>query len=176
MDNKYILIINGYPRSGKDTFCNILTKISSFPVFTASWVDKIKIIAPSYGWDGKKDFKGRKLLADLTDNNGEECFEFIVNKEETISNAKNSFIYCVHARRPDDIEKLVNFYSKPGYKVITICVRREIIENISQSNTADSEVLDYFYDYHISNDYENKDWREEFKENIKIFYNEILKD
>ena len=174
---RYIFIINGFPRSGKDTFVDILSEISNLPIFQASWVEKIKLMAQSQGWDGKKNYKGRKLLSDLADSNDDKCFKFVTDKEKMISAVKNDFIYCIHARRPKNIQELVQYYTKACtdmYKVITVCIERKSVQNRKQSNTADLEIHDFIYDYYIHNDYENDNWKNEFKENIKIFYNDLI--
>lgn len=170
---RYIFIINGFPRSGKDVFCDILNEISDIPIFTTSWVEKIKLIAPGYGWDGKKDLKGRKLLADLADKKNELCFDFVVDKEKMISLVKDEFIYCIHARRPKDIQRILDFYKRDGYNARSICIERGEVKDKPRSNTADSEIYDFIYDYYIHNDYGGDTWRDEFKENIEIFYNDL---
>lgn len=173
---KYILIINGFPRSGKDIFCDILGEISDIPVFTTSWVEYIKLIAPEYGWNGKKDLRGRKLLADLADENNGLCFHHILKKEKTISLVKDEFIYCIHARRPKDIQRLLSFYEIDGYDAYSICIERGEVKDRPRSNTADSEIYNFIYDYYIHNDYSGDTWRDEFKKNTGIFYNSLIKE
>lgn len=176
---KYIFIINGKPRSGKDTFVNILRDTSNYPVFEYSIVSRIKEIAPVFGWNGKKDFKGRKLLADLVDvadNYNDFCFNSVIEKEEVISQVKDIFIYCIHSRRPKDIKKFVQHYTKDNYKVITIFIQRDSISNKKESNTADSDVLDYTYDYYIENNDESNLWEQEFKYNIELFYKDVMNE
>ncbi len=180
--NKYILIINGSPRSGKGEFVKILREISDIPLFEYSSIDYIKQVARTkFLWDNKKDFKGRRLLATLKDISTEYNnlpFKKIVEKEEMISLKKDSFLYCIDAREPEEIQKLMDYYSdsldKEEYLVYSVCIRREGVENKIQSNSADLNVHDYTYDYYISNDCEGNDWRDKFKENIKIFYKSLI--
>ncbi len=169
---RYILIINGFPMSGKDLFCSMLGEISDIPVFTTSWVEYIKLIAPEYGWDGKKDLKGRKLLADLTDKNNNLCFDFVIEKEGTISSVKDEFIYCIHARRPKDIQDLKDYYTKlDDYRVITVCIRRFEVENRLQSNSADEEIFNFIYEYYLFNNLSIS----EFRGSTEIFYKDLVK-
>lgn len=172
---RYIIIVNGFKRSGKNTFVNILNDISTLDLFEVSWVEDIKRIAKSkHEWDGKKDNKGRRLLADLADKYDKDCFKYVTNKEKTISKVKEFFIYCIHARRPRNIQELVEYYNKPRYKVITVFIDRKKVSKYKQSNSADSEVLDYQYDYFIENNDTSKHWREKYAESILTFYKEVI--
>ena len=56
---KKIYIVNGKPRSGKDTFAELLGKHCR--VFKYSSVDKVKQIAAKCGWDGGKTDKDRRF-------------------------------------------------------------------------------------------------------------------
>ena len=61
-----IICVNGYARSGKDTFCNFAFYHRGL-VYTYSTIDEVKKLAKKIGWDGEKDAKGRKFLSDLKD-------------------------------------------------------------------------------------------------------------
>ena len=61
MFDKTILVVNGKPRAGKDTFALILNEYYS--VYKYSIIDKIKTIAIDCGWRGGKTEKDRKFLA-----------------------------------------------------------------------------------------------------------------
>ena len=58
---KYIGLI-GLAGSGKDTAAGALYKLGYYRV---AFADRIKMLARSFGWDGKKDERGRALLQDL---------------------------------------------------------------------------------------------------------------
>ena len=63
-----IVIINGSPRAGKDTVCEITKEIlGSHYCYSLSSVDEIKKIALIGGWDGEKNPQSRKFLSDLKD-------------------------------------------------------------------------------------------------------------
>ena len=60
---KLVIIVNGKPRAGKDTFAQLLNQYEN--VYKISSIDKIKQIAIDCGWSGKKTEKDRKFLSDL---------------------------------------------------------------------------------------------------------------
>lgn len=64
-----IYVVNGAPRSGKDTFCSMVAKfMGEGYVRVYSTVDYIKTIAASaFGWNGEKTPRARKFLSDLKD-------------------------------------------------------------------------------------------------------------
>ena len=62
-----VVIVNGFPRSGKDTFVNFCKeKLGAFGV-SVSTVDFVKYLAAQSGWDGSKTPENRKFLSDLKD-------------------------------------------------------------------------------------------------------------
>ena len=60
---KQILIVNGSGGVGKDTFVDLLGQF--VPVKHDSIVNPTKALAKQVGWDGKKDERDRKFLAEL---------------------------------------------------------------------------------------------------------------
>ena len=60
---KAVIVINGRGGVGKDTLCDMAAK--SFKTLNVSSITPIKEIAKMCGWDGAKDDKSRKFLADL---------------------------------------------------------------------------------------------------------------
>ena len=80
-----IIVINGYPESGKDTFVNLCKNIvgESF-VKNISTVDFVKEVAMLCGWDGTKTPKNRKFLSDLNHikQKIKELFLFIVESQK----------------------------------------------------------------------------------------------
>lgn len=63
-----VFVINGYPRSGKDTFvtyCKNLLKGKNIPAYDFSTITPIKLAARQFGWSGQKDPASRKMLADI---------------------------------------------------------------------------------------------------------------
>jgi len=172
---KHILIINGFPMVGKDTFIDILTEISLIPIFRYSSIDYIKQVAiDSFGYKDKKDLKGRALLAGLKDVSTKYNnlpFKKIVQKEESISTMIDSFIYCVCCREPEEIKKMVDYYTKEGYNLCTIQIIREDVDGQILSNSADEGVNEYYYDRYLKND----GGKEDFKKVITNFYKLLIR-
>lgn len=162
-------IINGRPRSGKDTFVNFcIEELGAFGKLIST-VDFVKKIATECGWDGTKDLKNRKFLSDLKDlltNWGDipykktlqeiDMFKFDLDYWD-VSDKGVVFIMC---REPKEIER---FERELNAK--SVLIRRASVEFEQQSNHADSEVLNHKYDYII----ENNGTVDELKEKAKGF-------
>lgn len=171
---KYILVLNGPKESGKDTFIDILSEISSIPIIRYSSIDYIKNVAiRSFDWDGIKDAKGRKLLSDLKDaatayNN--LPFKRITEFVEDISIVQEEFIFCTCVREPPEIKKLLDFYNKEGYTALSVCITRDSKTGLEESNHADEGVFDFTYDVYL----DNNSTIDGFKGNIEVFYENLL--
>ena len=144
---KQIFIINGPPRSGKDTFVDMCRSISdetNGPVFhNISSVDKVKQAAEILGWDGLKDEKGRKFLSDLKDLST-ELYDGPLNYMKSKIEKYPFDIGFFHVREPSEIHKIVKLF--PSAK--TIFIQRET-QNFN--NHADKNVEMYDYDFYIDN-------------------------
>ncbi len=164
-------IINGRPRSGKDTFVNFcLEELGAFGKLIST-VDFVKEIAVSCGWDGTKNLKNRKFLSDLKDlltNWGDvpykktlqeiDMFKFDLDYWD-VSDKGVVFIMC---REPKEIER---FERELNAK--SVLIRRASVEFEQQSNHADSEVLNHKYDYIIENNGTVDELKEKAKEFLK---------
>ena len=60
---KIVIIINGNGGAGKDTLCDFAGEV--YDTMNISAITPIKEIAKANGWNGEKDAKSRKFLADL---------------------------------------------------------------------------------------------------------------
>ena len=61
-----IFYINGIAKSGKDSFVDLAGEF--IPIKKLSTITKVKYVAAeSFGWNGKKDEKGRALLSSIKD-------------------------------------------------------------------------------------------------------------
>lgn len=165
-----IVVLNGFPRSGKDEFFKCCQRELGKYCKLISTVDFVKEIAFHCGWNGEKTAKNRKFLSDLKDlltGWGDipfqktiqeiKLFEFDLNYYDVLDKGI-VFIMC---REPKEIEK----FKKLGAK--SILIRRPAVEFEQQSNHADKEVLNYKYDYIIENDGTLKDLQKKAKEFLK---------
>lgn len=151
-----VIVVNGYPRSGKDTFVNFCKeKLGAFGV-SVSTVDFVKYLAAQSGWDGTKTPKNRKFLSDLKDlltewndvpwKKVEEVFESIKIECFQYGLKDSDFFLFIHSREPKEIERF-----QKEYGALTILIDREEVEG-KQSNHSDAEVMNFNYDYIINND------------------------
>ena len=143
--NKQIVIINGTGGSGKDTFCEFVSKYTK--VYNYSSIDKVKEIAKLIGWNGTKNEKDRKFLSDLkrltTEYNDMAFNDVKTNVEEFLKSNNN--IMFIHIREPEEIEK-----AKRAFNAKTLLIKRNGLDNIT-SNASDANVDAYSYDYIIHN-------------------------
>lgn len=143
---KKIIVINGLPKSGKDTFASFASKYAITTNFSS--VDFVKEVARFAGWDGVKDLKARlflsklkELLADYDDipykKIAEEIAWFMSQPEQEL--------LFIHIREPKEIERIVK-----NFGAITVLVRRA---NNQQeiSNDSDKYAETYNYDFVLNN-------------------------
>ena len=156
-----IIVVNGAPRAGKDTFCEMVQKIMEerigpYSCRIISTVDLVKEVAKFCGWNGQKTPKDRKFLSDLKDiltQWDDVPYKDIIDSYEGCKEIWKQFgyneekcLYFIMCREPKEIQKIVD---RLGAK--TLLVRREAVEETAQSNHADKEVLNYNYDITILN-------------------------
>ena len=163
----YIFVLNGSPRSGKDTFCTLMeahgvVKHYSYVDFTRTMLDKMHI---DYH---KKTDKDRQLLETI--NNALETYDDIPMKDicENVLYAiskvalRNLFIF-VDIRKPENIKRFLEKY--PDAKTLYIDDGKEL----SNATESDHSVKDYDYDYYIMNDRSLVD----LKKKVDSFVHEI---
>lgn len=153
-----IICVNGYARSGKDTFCKIAFRERGL-VYYYSTIDEVKKFAKILGWDGKKDEKGRKLLSDLKDCLTEYndlpnkyVLTQIRRKLSVVIDPDNS-IFLVQMREPEEIKQ----WSKE-YGARSLLINRPGTEK-TWGNHADDNITVNKYDYIIYNDGSIEDLR-----------------
>ena len=164
-------IINGRPRSGKDTFVNFcLEELGAFGKLIST-VDFVKKIATECGWDGTKDLKNRKFLSDLKDlltNWGDVPYKKTLQEIDMFKfdldcwNVPDKGVVFIMCREPKEIER---FERELNAK--SLLIRRASVEFEQQSNHADSEVLNHKYDYIIENNGTIDELKEKAKEFLK---------
>jgi len=149
--NKLAFVINGSGGAGKDTLCDMAAK--HFKIVNVSSIDPIKKIARENGWNGEKDLKSRKFLADLkqlfTEYNDlptryvlEKYREFLESDAE---------LFFVHIREGEQIAHFIEEAEKAGNRPFSLLVRSKRCET-SYGNASDDDVANYDYDYYYDND------------------------
>ena len=166
MKGKLIIIVNGKPRAGKDTFALLLNKCE--PVYKYSIIDKVKAIALDCGWKGGKTEKDRKFLSDLkklTTDYSDMSYNDVIDKAtEFYCDEIKERILLIDMREAEDIDR-----AKYDMNAITVFIKNDNVEAVT-SNEADANVENYEYDYYIENNGTIKD----FEANIRAFYFNIV--
>ena len=165
-----VVIINGKPQSGKDTFCKYAQGYcdddESANTLIISSVDPLKEMLTQLGWDGTKTDKIRDMLMDMKqlwvqNQDGPTMFLFnnILEFHKACTGEDN--IVFVHIREPEEIKKLVNAltgFESMGIDVISLLVIRKGEEDTpsqpAETRRSDDEELinSYEYDVTINND------------------------
>lgn len=107
MKKPIILIVNGRPGAGKDTFADILSKYAS--VKKISIIDLTKEMATMAGWDGFKNDRSRKFLSDLKsliDDFNDASFCDIERKLIAYIDSDDYDYILIDARRIKDIDRM----------------------------------------------------------------------
>lgn len=168
---KTVIVINGQGGCGKDTVCNIVGKY--YKVKNISTVDPIKSIATFAGWQGEKNDKSRKMLADLKQVFIEYCdlpLNFVLDEEKKFLADQNQIMF-VHCRESEEIEKIVNNAIVQTY---TLLIRRND-KNYTHKhfgNHADDDVENYSYDFIYNG---NNSSIEQLEQDFMEFFNEQIK-
>ena len=164
-----VVIINGKPQSGKDTFCKYAQGYcdddESANTLIISSVDPLKEMLTQLGWDGTKTDKIRDMLMDMKqlwvqNQDGPTMFLFnnILEFHKACTGEDN--IVFVHIREPEEIKKLVNAltgFESMGIDVISLLIIRGSGEDTpnqpAETRRSDDEALinSYKYDVTINN-------------------------
>lgn len=166
---KFIFVLNGTNGSGKDTFYEMIKGMEEeFGITTShiSSIDSIKKMAKNYGWNGKKDEKGRELLFQLKsawDNyNSFTQQDIFAKTKRWINNCglKPAFFF-VDIREPEKIQVYIDSIEK--YFGDMAFIGTILIDSSRYgvaSNVADQGVKNYEYSITINNDGSMDDLRE----------------
>ena len=147
---KATIVINGVGGVGKDTLCDLAAK--HLKIRNISTITPIKELARMADWDGRKDDRSRKFLADLK--------ELCVNYNDFPTNwAKAQYldflttdeqILIVHIREPKEIAKYVKATDGEAKTLLIRGGARQ--RKAAYGNAADDGVENYYYDYYFDND------------------------
>ena len=195
-NNVKIVILNGPPGSGKDTFVELtkqlageLSKLLKYTVTVAniSSIDPIKNIAKEMGWDGVKTPETRNMLSELKDISVKYFdypFKYICNKIESFDPCGGfgsflgvrSGIIFIHVREVSEIIKLKNKY--PAAYTLYIDSDRKIEDDIT--NKSDNHTSEYKYMYYVTNVFSTDNSMNKYKLSVKnfmkkLYHNEITK-
>ena len=185
MKNKTVIIINGFPRAGKDTLVEDLSKMfldrELVKVHNYSSVSLVKEVASHVGYTEDEKLKNPEIwrpflsdLKDILDQHLNACEKSIYDKIDSIEPGDIIFI---HVREPHNIASIESYYfDDPTVTTTSLLVSRPSMTNESRENAnnhADKLVESYEYDLVFQNPvddeltYESIVAYEHFKE---IFY------
>ena len=160
-----VIVINGKPTAGKSTFIKLCEQLNPF-VEELSMVDFVKEVATYADWDGLKNEKGRKFLANI--KIAIEQYDKNIIYDDIDNNlryyANNSYlsneepILFINARNPEDIKYLVNKYDG-----VSLFIDNPNVPMV-ESNSEDKNIENYKYDITIVNDGTLEDLKAKAKE------------
>lgn len=147
---KKIVIVNGYPKSGKTQYELYLAKHTKSIIYSS--ITPVKEYAKKYfGWSGNENDKTedwRRFFSELKRMLVAE-FDYIfkdlsiqVNKFYRDTQAE---LLLIDSREPEEIERFKN-----QFQAITVFVKNNRVNKIT-SNKSDANVENYKYDYVIKN-------------------------
>lgn len=151
-----VIVVNGEPQSGKSTFENYCFALNPIYVRIFSSIQPIKEIAQQCGWNGAKEPKDRKFLADLKQllieyNNFP--FNQIVNYIELQQRWMNNrdydgdkLIFFIDVREPSEIQKL-----RDKYNAQVILIERVTANSLDNNGDKKENFNRDLYDMVISN-------------------------
>lgn len=146
---KYVVIVNGKPRSGKTTFekecIRYLDEMEASNGYMLSSIDPIKEIYTKLGWNGVKTDKARKDLSTLkniwiSNNNGPT--NYIMEEVMKLSTYEDHAVF-VDIREESEIIKLIDVLeplSILGIKCTTVFISRPDYSGIEYKNKSDDSV------------------------------------
>ena len=158
MKEIYALIINGYPRSGKDTFSTYLHKAWGRDCVEISTVDFPKEIAYHLGWNGDKTPRMREFLSKQKDLLEEYLGLTNVLVGRTVKrmgeNLQGHGLLIIHCREPERIKELEKMLLRMNVASMKVLVDRDVAKERAlkeQNNHADLSVGKMEVDYLVKN-------------------------
>lgn len=157
-----IIIVNGPPRAGKDTFIEILTamlRAKNIDVDAFSSIDPVRDMLTGAGFDlSKKTQADRRLLALVGDAVEEhsawrtqQCIDRITDFAFSVRRPSESVMF-LHIREPANIATIRQWASATYgvHTCSTVFIENFRAEQVT-SNAADAGVKDMGYDYTLEN-------------------------
>ncbi|WPE19865.1 hypothetical protein ShzoTeo12_10410 [Shinella zoogloeoides] len=154
---KIVVIVNGYPRAGKDTFVEFAGNFFAYMgwgAYSSSTVDFVKAITEAAGIaEEPKTPEKRALWAEL--KTAFEKYDRFISRRTVaemehamFQSARAAQIGFIFAREPDAINFMKTLVKDCEF--ITVFVDRHDAETVT-SNAADMGVEDFSYDFVINN-------------------------
>lgn len=142
-----VIVINGMPRSGKDTFVSFASKYATTTNFSS--VDFVKDVARFAGWNGEKDPKSRLFLSKLKElltEYDDIPYKKIAEEIHWFKSQPEQELLFIHIREPGEIARIVR-----DFGATTVLVKRANNQQVV-SNDSDKYTESYNYDFVLNND------------------------
>lgn len=172
MQEKTLIIVNGFPRAGKDTFMDYygeLWRQTGLSIMKHSTIDTCKALAVDMGWDGEKTPEMRNMLSELKDLYT-KYFDGPLNEIKKLLKEPWIDMLFVAMREPAEIKRTVEWAEANGIRCQTFLIRSNREERNHDSHS-DQLVLDYPYSLYLG----NNGTEEDFKKGIDDFFNYMIK-
>lgn len=147
--DKLVIVINGKGGVGKDALCDSLA--DRYRVRNRSSITPIKELARQHGWNGEKDLRSRRFLAELKrvfSEYNDLPTRYLLDEYAEFMQSDDQILF-VHIREADQI---ATFVLAVGGNCKTLLVRRDDDGILDvYGNRADDNVEDYPYDYIFNN-------------------------
>ena len=158
-----VIIVNGYPRAGKDTFVNFIIELVDCKVIEHSTIAFSKYIAELMGWNGIKSIHSREMLSDLKAFANKWFDKSFKDMTHLIEHNYQKDVFVVfHIREPKEIERISKWCKKRSINIKTVFINGDRSE-INQTNDSDLNVDNYKYDIYINNNGTLKDYKNKIK-------------
>ncbi len=165
--NKLVIIINGNGGVGKDTLCEFAQ--GKYRVRNVSAITPIKEIARQNGWNGEKDAKSRKFLADLKQvfvEYNDLPLQYLQEQYQSFQEGTEEIMFA-QIREGEEIDKFKRTVETP---CVTLLVSRQQEDHPCWGNASDDNVGDYIYDYHYQNDKSLEEAEGDFLEFLEMIF------
>lgn len=151
---KHIVVVNGYPRSGKDTFIAMLRDAAACPTEEFSSIDPVRqLLSQVVDVSGKTE-ADRKLLATVGDALEEHSrfrTEACLGAAALFFRTRKHGIFFCHIREPRHILHLRRLWRATAFTVTTVLIVGRRAQRVT-SNPADAGVFQMQYDRTVTND------------------------
>ena len=163
---KKLLLINGFPLSGKDAFADAVRAecdLRGVRVRKISTVDKVKEAWKVLGWDGvTKDEDNRAGLHELKiiwSRYMDGSFKYVCAEAQKAHESLQNCVLLVDSREPEELMRFreafgpvytERYVDVPNYNASTVLVRREN-HGALFTNPADTRVEELAYDFVVTN-------------------------
>ena len=165
--DKFVLIVNGNPGSGKSTFAEIVSKQAETIIYSS--IDHVKHVYKRYfNWDGKKTDESRKFLSDMKHfmTIETDILENDLRQKYAEFGYSQAKYLIIDIREASEIKKY-----KKMFNAKTILISSDLAP-IVVTNKSDAQVHSTEYDYELDNDGNIAD----FEKAVKTFLIQLEQD